>query len=123
MLLATLVAVNTRTFSMLESGSFSKTTPPALFDTPCAGMTDGNPVCACQINCGSQAPCPKTDAVCNKVDGCFEVATAPNNPWGTLKRAPSDEEMDIFSWSGMEYSMGDVEGLFGSLKGGDGRSR
>jgi hypothetical protein len=55
--------------------------------------------------------------------GCLDYDFNPDKTWATLKRGPSDEEMDIFEWEGMAYTMEDVEGKFGNLESGDGKSR
>ncbi|GMH52335.1 hypothetical protein TrRE_jg6399, partial [Triparma retinervis] len=95
--------------------------PKALFDVPCPGKTDGNPVCACQIKCDN-SKCARSEQVCSNLGGCAFIDFNEGRTWATLKRGPSDQEMDIFDWEGNDYTMGVVEEKFGSLKGGDGKS-
>ena len=92
--------------------------PAQLFDIPCPGQSDGNPVCACQISCPKgSAPCEKAKNICKSKPDCIDFDVNPDKSWATLKRGPSDEEMRIFEWEGMSYSMSDVRAKFGSVDG------
>jgi len=104
------------------------TTTPALYDIPCPGETEGNPVCACQVNCGDinnekfkksgreaeKAPCGRVKQLCDRVAGCDMtlIETNPQKTWSTLKRGASDAEMDMFDWEGREYTHDQVANMF-----------
>lgn len=91
--------------STFTPNRFANSQPPVLFDIPCPDQTDGNPVCACQINCGDPnkepvpgrpklpAPCPAALELCAATPGCTPdiIESNPQKTWSTLKRPPSDE--------------------------------
>ena len=55
------------------------------------------------------------------MDGCNDYGIETSKTWATLKRAPSDEEMAIFNWEGMDYEVDEVREMFGG-EGGNGRN-
>ncbi len=99
--------------------TFSESSPPdsPLFDIPCPGKTDGNPVCACQVNCqatGQSAPCAKSISVCDSLSGCTQADVNPQQTWATLKRSASDEELALIQAPVTSWTMDDVDKAFGS---------